>query len=267
METYPMKTGKHTFLVIASAFLLAFFCFVFLAMEKTKLSRANIRYTGKDIELGAHLYGLHCRNCHGIQGEGIGQLGPPLHDKLFFTARTKEVGWTGTLDDYIKATTSHGRMMGTRPLYAGNGSTMVMPPWSNKEGGVLMDHEINAVTKFVLNWEATALGEVEFEKLLIPRVSIKTEETVARGKEIFGASCNTCHGFDGFDNPQEQGPDLADIKTVAPTRRDGMEAEDYIEESLLIPDMYLVEGFGSTSTCGPPLSISELQAVTAFLLK
>ncbi len=32
---------------------------------------------------GKTLYETHCRNCHGHQGEGLGQLYPPLTDTLF----------------------------------------------------------------------------------------------------------------------------------------------------------------------------------------
>src|SRR5690606_19773635 len=32
---------------------------------------------------GKALYETHCRNCHGHQGEGLGQLYPPLTDTVF----------------------------------------------------------------------------------------------------------------------------------------------------------------------------------------
>ena len=33
---------------------------------------------------GQKLYVTHCQNCHGAQGEGLGQLYPPLTDDQFF---------------------------------------------------------------------------------------------------------------------------------------------------------------------------------------
>lgn len=34
---------------------------------------------------GQKLYGLHCQNCHGAKGEGLGNLYPPLTDSTFLT--------------------------------------------------------------------------------------------------------------------------------------------------------------------------------------
>lgn len=32
---------------------------------------------------GQKLYGIHCQNCHGGKGEGLGKLYPPLTDQVF----------------------------------------------------------------------------------------------------------------------------------------------------------------------------------------
>ena len=33
--------------------------------------------------IGQKLYGKHCQNCHGNNGEGLGNLYPPLRDSIF----------------------------------------------------------------------------------------------------------------------------------------------------------------------------------------
>lgn len=35
--------------------------------------------------IGQKLYGTHCQNCHGNNGEGLGSLYPPLRDSVFLT--------------------------------------------------------------------------------------------------------------------------------------------------------------------------------------
>ena len=65
------------------------------------------------IEVGAELFGSICKDCHGPQGLGTA-LCPPLNDRNFFDNRMKEVGWVGTLEDYIVATASSGRLVSTQ---------------------------------------------------------------------------------------------------------------------------------------------------------
>ncbi|MVZ63981.1 c-type cytochrome [Sphingobacterium humi] len=40
---------------------------------------------------GQKLYVTHCQNCHGAQGEGLGQLYPPLTDDQFFTQHREQL--------------------------------------------------------------------------------------------------------------------------------------------------------------------------------
>lgn len=52
-------------------------------------------------------------------------------------------------------------------------------------------------------------------------------------------SCAVCHSTD--TNMRLIGPGLLDIGEIAATRIDGMSAEDYLRESILHPDNYIVE--------------------------
>jgi len=106
--------------------------------------------------VGAELFEINCSGCHGKQGEGIPGLCPPLNDKYFFESRLSDVGWSGTLEDYIVATVASGRLNSTRPkLYAGQG-TPAMPAWSEEFAGPLREDQIRSIATFVLNWEPTA---------------------------------------------------------------------------------------------------------------
>ena len=64
---------------------------------------------------GKILYEIHCGNCHGLKGEGLGQLIPPLAGADFFTQRIKEIpcmivrGYKGQL-------TVNGKMYSTNAM-------------------------------------------------------------------------------------------------------------------------------------------------------
>jgi mono/diheme cytochrome c family protein len=236
--------------------------------EETRMARAEQTQRAQAIETGADLYEIHCRSCHGAKGEGLGQMGPALNDEHFFTERLAEVGWQGTMEDYIIATTTTGRLVATRPLYAGDG-VEVMTAWSKEYGGPLRDDQIREVADFVMNWQATALGEVELIELTLPKASADDPEAVTRGEQIFMESgCAGCHTIEGL-NQAEIGPDLTHIAQVAATRQEALSAEEYIRESFLIPDAYFVEGYEPEvveQTCGGVLSEQQLDELVAFLL-
>ena len=129
--------------------------------EETRMAEFEDYQAAQQIEVGAELFEINCRGCHGLKAEGIAGLAPPLNDAHFFTQRLQEVGWQGSLEDYIIATISTGRQVSTRPeLYPGSGSP-AMPTWSERFGGPLRDDQIQALAAFIMNYEATATGDVE----------------------------------------------------------------------------------------------------------
>src|SRR3989304_9350546 len=72
--------------------------------EQARMDEYKVAQAASAIEAGAALFDNNCRGCHGVQGEGVVGLCPPLNDRFFFTERMKEVGWPGTLEDYIITT-------------------------------------------------------------------------------------------------------------------------------------------------------------------
>lgn len=73
-------------------------------------------------------------------------------------------------------------------------------------------------------------------------------DTAQRGKDLFAqsvigteAGCSTCHSLEA--GVTIVGPTMAGIGTTAASRISGMSAEDYLRESIIDPDAYLVEGF------------------------
>lgn len=263
----PKKTARA---IAVLAALLALVLLVLGVLEKGRLQQAARVAQGRKIEQGAALYEVHCRTCHGPRGEGVGQLGPALSDAHFFTNRLAEVGWQQELADYIHATIACGRMMATRPMYAGNGSTAVMVPWARSCGGLLGGHEIDQLTAYLLNWRETAMGETVLQMLELPTIGDQDPQTIARGREVFRQSCARCHRFGEFTSPETAGPVLDGIAARAGERRQGLDGREYLRESILVPDAFISEEFAATAAqhpCNSLLSETELVAVISFLLQ
>jgi mono/diheme cytochrome c family protein len=262
--------NKLLSLSIFSSLLLVLLISHLIASEPDRIAQASLQRQGLEIEIGARLYSDNCRTCHGPRGEGVGQLGPALSDEHFFSGRLGEVGWLATLEEYIAATTVHGRMMGTRPIYAGNGSTAVMSPWHQDYGGPLRSDEIKALTAFILNWKPTAQGEIELVELELPRSSPQDPQVIAKGAELFTQKCGTCHIYRDLAEPEIGGPDLTTITTSNSSAWGGKALDEYLIESVLIPRAVVADEFISLSDehpCGAILTESELTAVVALLMQ
>jgi mono/diheme cytochrome c family protein len=58
---------------------------VYSCQNQGQIDQAQYASNGKD------LYTANCQNCHGAQGEGMGELIPPLTDTLFLKANKKQL--------------------------------------------------------------------------------------------------------------------------------------------------------------------------------
>jgi len=234
--------------------------------EEERMARFERYQKAQAIEVGAALFEINCRGCHGLRGEGIPGLAPPLNDAYFFTERLNEVGWQGSLEDYIIATVSTGRQVSTRPdRYPGAG-TPAMPTWSDRFGGPLRDDQIEAIAAFILNWEATAVGGVELTTL--PTPTQEAVDPVARGQAVFEANgCVGCHTIEGVSSGTV-GPNLTKIGETAAERVEGLTAEEYLRESILTPSAYVVEGYDDLmpKIFGDTIPAEDLADLIAFLL-
>jgi mono/diheme cytochrome c family protein len=237
--------------------------------EERRMGEFELHQQAQAIELGAELFEINCRGCHGLQGEGIAGLAPPLNDAYFFTNRIAEVGWQGGLEDYIIATVSTGRQVSTRPqLYPGSGSP-AMPTWADRFGGPLREDQIEALAAFITNWEATALGDVELAEIqTAAELAVESDDPLERGLAVYNTSgCGGCHAIEGI-SVGVVGPALSQIATVAATRVDGYSAEEYLRESIANPSAYLVESYDDLmlKTFADSISDSQFEDLIAFLL-
>ena len=238
--------------------------------EEDRMAKESASQQARAIEVGAGLFENNCSGCHGLKGEGIAGLCPPLNDAEFFTSRMKEVGWSGSLEDYIVSVVASGRAASTRPdQYAGQGNP-AMPAWSEQYGGPLRDDQIHNLAQFVLNWESTALEDYVLEELATPTPSPEEEaDPVARGQRVYlDTGCGGCHTIEGL-SAGNVGPNQTNIASVAATRVPGMSAEEYILESIIDPSAYVVEGYPDDvmpKNYSELLSSDEISDLVAFFL-
>jgi mono/diheme cytochrome c family protein len=260
------RTQLELIVAILAALFLAAILFSADPIIAGRMSALEQREAAYMIAHGAELYEANCRSCHGINGEGVGELGPSLNDRTFYEDRLKTIGWQGTLGEYVSASIAQGRIAATRPLYAGDGN-VVMTAWSQQYGGPLRPDEIAALTAFVLNWEDTALGVATLEPVMTPTPS--PEDLAAQageGRKVFSeAGCAECHAVEGLSKATA-GPDLSHIGADATTRKPGLSAELYLRESFLMPNAHRVAGYPDDVQCGGVLSRSQLDSLVAFLL-
>jgi mono/diheme cytochrome c family protein len=261
-------TRPHTNLLLGALAALTTLLVLVVAgeAEAGRMARRTQMQNAMQIEAGAILFAEHCRNCHGINGEGVGQLGSALNDRAFFADRLREVGWPGTLDEFIQHAIAEGRITATRPLYAGDGN-VAMAAWAQAYGGPLRPDEIRSLAAYVRNWEATAAGRFKPAVLAIPTPERGSSAAqVARGSQLFRtAGCATCHAAPGSGDATVA-PNLARIGATAKTRVSGYSAEDYLRESFLIPNAFIVAGYGPNLGCGGVLTHEQLDDLVSYLL-
>lgn len=94
-----------------------------------------------------------------------------------------------------------------------------------------------------------------------------------RGERLFNGQandqvhCATCHSL--TTNQTLVGPSLAGIAGTAAMRLEGTPAEDYLYQSIIEPDSYVVEGYQSSIMPGifkRSLSSQDLADLVAFLM-
>jgi mono/diheme cytochrome c family protein len=266
MSRFNLEILLGTILVLLTAIILV----IYGLNEQNRMALAAEEHQAQAIEVGASLYQNNCSGCHGVKGEGIPGLCPPLNDANFFTNRLTEVGWAGSLEDYIVSTVSSGRVVSTRPdEFAGQGRP-AMPAWHEDFGGPLRGDQIDSLAVFVMNWEATALGEVVIEGLPIP--TPRPEEAadpVARGQQVFlNAGCGGCHTIAGLSSGTV-GPELTQIGSLAENMVPDQSAEEYIHQSIVDPSAFVVEGFPDNvmpKNFETTLTGEQLADLVAFLL-
>jgi len=250
--------------------------------EEDRMARFDLAQKAQAVEVGAELFEINCSGCHGAQGEGVPGLCPPLNDRYFFDERVKEMGWSGSLEDYIVSTVSSGRVNSTRPeLYAGQG-TPAMPAWSEAYGGPLREDQVRSIAAFVMNWESTAPDrEVESVpsgprvgtdiNVELPEGDAQNGEALATSQGCAGCHINTATGPAWL--PSEGSPGIGDRAAERITQPDytggATSAEQYLLESIVDTNIFIVEGFAENlmpANYGESLTAQEAADLITYML-
>jgi cytochrome c2 len=248
--------------------------------EPTRMTDFEAGYQGRSIEAGAALYATNCRGCHGVQGEGVTDVGPALNARdLFDGTRLEEIGWSGTVRDFVYSTISSGR---PRASAAFSAYPQRMPTWSQEFGGPLRADQVRNIADFVMNWEQEALTNQPAPTATPNPNAVGTDLAVelpegdaANGELLFNGKgpgglypCGACHSLQ--EGVKVVGPSLFGIATTAATRKEGFDAAKYLHESIVLPNDFIVEGFTSPSGMPPTfanqMTKQDLADVLAYLL-
>lgn len=93
-----------------------------------------------------------------------------------------------------------------------------------------------------------------------------TQPQAIDGRNVFlTTGCTGCHSIEGVVNGRQIGPNLLGLSDRAADRIEGLQAENYIRQSVLDPEAYIVEGFSPLMPTFP-LNTEELDALVEFLL-
>ncbi|HET7009555.1 MAG TPA: cytochrome c [Anaerolineales bacterium] len=265
---------------ISMAALTAAFAWIALG-ESNRMAQADQAYAAQEIEAGALEFESLCRPCHGPQGLGT-PLAPPLNTaSLFDGSRLQAVGYTGTVDDYVRGVISAGRPVPSE----GTNYPQRMPTWSQRYGGPLRDDQIDSLVAFVMNWEDRALagggatpGTVSGESVgtdiaqELPEGDAENGKTLSEG--VLG--CAACHvlsaagpawlpagGVPGIGARVETRFTEAGYAGAATT------PEQYLLESIVDPNVHLVEGFAARimpANFGTRMTAQEAADLIAYML-
>ena len=115
--------------------------------EPQRMETFTAQYEGRSIERGAVIFLDNCASCHGVDGRGLEGVAPALNtERMFNGERLAEIGWTGTLYDYIESTISAGR-----PVMSGDWP-QPMPTWGQEYGGPLRPDQVRDVANYIMNY-------------------------------------------------------------------------------------------------------------------
>ena len=256
--------------------------------EPQRMETFTLQYEGRSIERGAVIFNNNCRSCHGADGRGLEGVAPALNTPdLFNGTRLQQLGWSGSLYDYLYLTVAAGR-----PVRSGDWP-QPMPTWSQEYGGPMRPDEVRDVVAFIMNYgkfyEAGYAGPTPpvapaptptpavaaFMPIGQDMESALPAGDAARGEALFtGAqpapdgktlACNACHSVDG--SPLV-GPTLQGIASKPlPEGYDALEY--YLRESILKPAIYKTPGFENVNmpeNFGERLDAQSLADLIAYLL-
>ncbi|MEW6568666.1 MAG: c-type cytochrome [Chloroflexota bacterium] len=249
--------------------------------EQQRMARFTESYHARQIEAGAALFENLCRSCHGPQGRGLPGVAPAINaPDLFNGQRLQALGYAGTVEDFVRGVISAGRPVPS----AGASYPARMPTWSQRFGGPLRDDQVEALVAFIMNWKDQVLAG-EAATLAAPAgqtVGTDIEVALPAGRADAGAAlaeslgCTGCHVLSTVGpawNPSSTEPGIGERAAARIGQADyaghATTAQQYLVESTLLPDAYVVPGHAAgvmPPSYGQRLTAQDLADLVAYLL-
>ena len=96
----------------------------------------------------------------------------------------------------------------------------------------------------------------------------RATEPLARGRQVYGElGCASCHEAGLVNLWRPVGPSLDHVGTVAATRRPGLSAQEYLQQSIADPGAYVVPGYPDSMPrgLGDRISPDDLADLVQYL--
>jgi mono/diheme cytochrome c family protein len=213
-------------------------------------------------------------------------------------SRLAQIAWPGTLENFISTTLVHGR---PTSISYWNGNQMAA--WSQRAGGPLRDDQIQDLTNYILNWDkgdnwtiadavsvdqyaiVPGLGggesDVEVAGTDVDAIVTALEDVTGdatRGEAIYSGAditeAGAILGCAGCHNGAVNGPataekwDLAHGVRLDDPALEGYGPIEYLVESIVAPNEYIVEGWPSgqmLGVYGQQMTVQDMADVLAYL--
>jgi mono/diheme cytochrome c family protein len=196
-----------------------------------------------DLSKGKAEFVEKCGSCHALSRAGTaGTQGPSL-DKAFQTA----------LADGIDRDTVQG-IVHDQILHPRKGSIMPADLVTGEDA-----HDVAAYVAFAAAKSGNDQGALASAGLAQAK----------SGEQIFtAAGCAGCHTFGPAGSNGTIGPDLDDLQAAATKYAKNQTPEEYVRESIVQPDAFLVPGFGNAMpSFEGRLTDEQIQTLTEYLLQ
>jgi mono/diheme cytochrome c family protein len=218
--------------------LLAALCAVAVALPLAACGRDE-----PDLSNGKAQFVEKCGSCHTLGRAGTaGTQGPSL-DTAFQTALGDGIG-RNTVEGIVHAQILHPRR------------NSIMP------AGLVKGADARDVAAYV-GYAAARSGEDTGALATAGLAQAKT------GEQIFtAAGCAGCHTFTPAGSNGTIGPNLNDLKAAAAKYAKGQTPQEYVRESILKPDAFIVPGFSNAMpSFQGRLTNQQVQTLINYLLK
>ncbi len=213
--------------------------------------------------------------------------------------RLQQANWSGTLDEYVYTTMVHGRGQNAQ-LWNGN----VMPPWLQPTGP-MRDDQVRDVVAYIMNWDkgsnwtaddllavnqfaivpGTGGGETasaepagdDVEAILAQWEADGIVGDPVRGGELYVSArtqrgavlgCSGCHTGSSPQGPPWEGTWERTInERLQEPQFAGYTPEQYLLESIVQPNVYIVPGYNPTmpDSFGESTGVQDLADLIAYL--